>query len=319
MASWQTRAVCLYLRATRKARYSTTERGLQALAKGIPPAAPPRTLEGRLFTEQVAGFEVSKVRPSASRSTMAGVLVYLHGGAFVNGIAKQHWDLVSFLADATGREVWVPRYGLAPAHGADDARAFLEAVHDRLRDDRAVHVLGDSAGGNLALLLAQAHTGDRSIVGLTLIAPWLDLSISNPQIDAVEPHDPWLSRAGLRPIAVQWAGEHGLQDPAVSPLLGDLTKLPPTEIFVGTETSACRTAASCATEPCPRGPSPCTRTWGRRTSTRCCRPRRAAAPGTPSSGTSSGRSPAAEALPGRRGADHASIGNVSGGHACSFK
>lgn len=234
MASWQTRAVCLYLRATRKARYSTTERGLQALANGIPPAAPPRTLEGRLFTEQVAGFEISKVRPSANRSTMAGVLVYLHGGAFVNGIAKQHWDLVSFLADATGHEVWVPQYGLAPAHGADDARAFLEAVHDRLRDDRAVHVLGDSAGGNLALLLAQAHTGDRSIVGLTLIAPWLDLSISNPQIDAVEPHDPWLSRAGLRPIAVQWAGEHGLQDPAVSPLLGDLTKLPPTEIFVGT-------------------------------------------------------------------------------------
>ena len=194
MASWQTRAVCLYLRATRKARYSTTERGLQALANGIPPAAPPRTLEGRLFTEQVAGFEISKVRPSANRSTMAGVLVYLHGGAFVNGIAKQHWDLVSFLADATGHEVWVPQYGLAPAHGADDARAFLEAVHDQLRDDRAVHLLGDSAGGNLALLLAQARTGDRSIVGLTLIAPWLDLSISNPQIDAVEPHDPFGTR-----------------------------------------------------------------------------------------------------------------------------
>jgi epsilon-lactone hydrolase len=94
-------------------------------------------------------------------------------------------------------------------------------------------VLGDSAGGTLALLLAQAHAGDGSIAGLTLIAPWLDLSMTNPAVDVVERHDPWLTRAGMRPIAAHWVAGRDLTDPTVSPLYGDLTRLPPTLVLVG--------------------------------------------------------------------------------------
>ena len=47
MASWQTHAVCVYLRATRKKRYRTAEAGLQSMAHGLPAAPLPDELRDR--------------------------------------------------------------------------------------------------------------------------------------------------------------------------------------------------------------------------------------------------------------------------------
>ena len=122
----------------------------------------------------------------------------------------------------------VARYPLAPEHDVTHAEAFLAALHDRFAPAGLLHVIGDSAGGTLSLLLSQAHVDRGTIAGLTLIAPWLDLSMTNPAVDLVEPHDPWLTRAGMPPIAAHWVAGRDLTDPAVSPLYGDLTGLPPT-------------------------------------------------------------------------------------------
>lgn len=233
MASWQTHLVCAYLRATRKGRYRTEERGRRSLAHGLPAVPPPEALAGRFRDEPLGAGEVVTVRPVDGTAPEPGALVYLPGGAFVNGTMPQHWELVRRLADRTGREVHVARYPLAPAHVLDDAHDFLGALHDRLAPSAPLHVLGDSAGGNLTLLLAQAHAGRGTVAGLTLIAPWLDLSMDNPAIAAVERRDPWLTRAGMRPIADHWlAGRHP-KDPSGSPLFGDLSGLPPTLVLVG--------------------------------------------------------------------------------------
>lgn len=233
MASWQTHAVCAYLRATRKKRYRTAEAGLRSMANGLPAAPLPNELRDRTTVTPLAGGEVVTVRPASGALTDAGALVYLPGGAFVNGIQPQHWTLVTHLADTTHREVHVARYPLAPAHDVTHAEAFLEALHDRLAPTAPLHVLGDSAGGTLALLMAQSPASAGTIAGLTLIAPWLDLSMSNPAADLVERHDPWLTRAGMRPIAAHWVAGRELTDPRVSPLYGDLTRLPPTLVLVG--------------------------------------------------------------------------------------
>lgn len=233
MASWQTHAVCAYLRATRKKRYRTVEAGLQSMAHAIPAAPLPEGLRDRVSVAPLAGGEVVTVRPPSGVQPEAGALVYLHGGAFVNGIQPQHWSLVTHLADTTRRAVHVARYPLAPAHDVTHAQVFLGALHERLAPQAPLHVLGDSAGGNLALVLAQARAGDGTLAGLTLIAPWVDVAMGNPAIDAVEPHDPWLTRAGLRPIAARWAAGRDLLDPVVSPLFGDLSAMPPTLVLVG--------------------------------------------------------------------------------------
>lgn len=233
MTSWQTVAVRGYLRATRKKRYRTVDAGLRSMTDAIPAAPLPDVLRVRSATTPLAGGEVVTVRPSDGVVHPSGALVYLHGGAFVNGIQSQHWSLVAQLADATHREVHVARYPLAPAHDVTDARAHLAALHERLAPQAPLHVLGDSAGGTLTLLLAQAHAGDGTLAGLTLIAPWLDLAMENPAIPDVERRDPWLTRAGMRPIATHWAAGRDLRDPQVSPLYGDLSGLPPTLVLVG--------------------------------------------------------------------------------------
>jgi len=233
MASWQTHAVCVYLRITRKKRYRTTEAGLRSMADGIPAAPLPDELRDRTSVAPLAGGEVVTVGPADGIVAGAGALVYLHGGAFVNGIQPQHWSLIGHLADSTHRAVHVARYPLAPEHDITHAEAFLAALHERLAPDGPLHVIGDSAGGTLSLLLGQSHVHHGTIAGLTLIAPWLDLSMTNPAVELVEPHDPWLTRAGMRPIAAHWAAGRDLTDPTVSPLYGDLTGLPHTLVLVG--------------------------------------------------------------------------------------
>lgn len=72
-------------------------------------------------------------------------------------MSPQHWMPVSKLADACVRAE-VPDYGLAPQHTYREASQFVTAVYEQLLaevDASAVTDAGDSAGGGLALGLAQ--------------------------------------------------------------------------------------------------------------------------------------------------------------------
>ncbi|MBU9943984.1 MAG: alpha/beta hydrolase [Dermatophilaceae bacterium] len=233
------RAVALYVRATRKKRYATREAGLAFLHSAKGPSDPPAKALGdsRVSTHRVRGRDVHVVRGPGHTASAAGAVVYLHGGAYTNEVVDQQWAFVAALAARTGVEVHVPIYGLAPHHTASEAVDLVaEVVHGLVAQGRSVVLLGDSAGGGLALVAAQqaAPAVRQRVAGLLLIAPWIDLTMANPAVDAVEPTDPWLTRAGLHPIARSWAGDLALDDPVVSPLFGDLTGLPPVEVRVGT-------------------------------------------------------------------------------------
>ena len=215
------------------------EAGLAFLhsAKG-PSDLPAKALgDSRVSTHRVRGRDVHVVRGPGHTASAAGAVVYLHGGAYTNEVVDQQWAFVAALAARTGVEVHVPIYGLAPHHTASEAVDLVaEVVHGLVAQGRSVVLLGDSAGGGLALVAAQqaAPAVRQRVAGLLLIAPWIDLTMANPAVDAVEPTDPWLTRAGLHPIARSWAGDLALDDPVVSPLFGDLTGLPPVEVWVGT-------------------------------------------------------------------------------------
>jgi acetyl esterase/lipase len=85
-----------------------------------------------------------------------GSILYLHGGAYCVGSPATHRALTSRLARVTGLPVFAADYRLAPEHpfpaGLDDARAAYRA----LRADGPVILMGDSAGGGLALATALA-------------------------------------------------------------------------------------------------------------------------------------------------------------------
>ena len=93
--------------------------------------------------------------------------------------------------------------------------------------------MGDSAGGGLALGLAEAlrDEGDTLPEELILISPWVDLTMSNPDMKDYVKHDPMLGIDGLRRMGEVWANGLELTDPKVSPIFGDLSGLPPVTII----------------------------------------------------------------------------------------
>ncbi|MCW2579539.1 MAG: Esterase/lipase [Blastococcus sp.] len=238
MASLQMRVVRAFLRVAYKPRMATLDRARKRIAEPKGPSYPPRAVRARydVTSRRIHGFPCHTVAPRGTRAERAAI--YLHGGAYINEISSQHWALIAKLADA-GVRVEVPSYGLAPQHTHREAYPFLTAVYRELladHDASAITLVGDSAGGGLALGLAQTLEDaelpqPRRIV---LISPWLDLTLSHPDLPAVQERDPWLTIGGLILAGEAWAGGDDPTAPRLSPGNGPLAGLAPIDVYVGT-------------------------------------------------------------------------------------
>ncbi|MFG2725666.1 alpha/beta hydrolase [Streptomyces canus] len=216
------------------------------------PAAPPRSVRVSCTIERtvVEGLPVAVVSPKRAK-TATTPFIYLHGGAYINPIIGHHWRLIAALAAENNWTVTVPLYRLAPGGDAAEALTRLAALHRTVeRDAQVAPVLGgDSAGGGLALALA-LHLRDLGQTGprhLALFAPWLDVTLENPDIAPIERLDPTLSLPGARYAGLLWANGRDPRDPTVSPLYADFAGLCPTTLFVGTHDILlpdCRTFAT---------------------------------------------------------------------------
>ena len=129
----------------------------------------------------IAGVPVEGVRPPGVDS--GATLLYLHGGAYALGSAKGYRGVVTRLADAAGMTALVPDYSRSPEARYPVALEEMVAVYRSLIDygvePESIVIVGDSAGGGLALALAMALR-DRWIPGpaaIGLICPWADLAI----------------------------------------------------------------------------------------------------------------------------------------------
>ena len=96
--------------------------------------------------------------------------------------------------------------------------------------------MGDSAGGGLALGLVQdfVQNSVKLPKGLILLSPWVDLTMSNPDIKQYIKKDPLLHVDTLLADAKAWAGDRDLSDWKVSPLYGEMKGLPEVLLFSGT-------------------------------------------------------------------------------------
>ena len=190
-----------------------------------------------------AGVEIADLRIKGVRTlridppNWQGQAVYLHGGAYVLGSADTHVRLAANYALASGARVWSVDYRLAPEHpypaAVDDAAAVWQAI----QEGSAAALIGDSAGGGLALALA-IRIRDQKLVspaGLALVSPWADLTLTNETFETKADSEIMLSKTGLALDANRYRGSIDVADPRISPLRASMTGLPPTFIQVGTE------------------------------------------------------------------------------------
>lgn len=152
---------------------------------------------------------MAPVGATSNLASRPSVVIYVHGGAWVNEIRIQHWHLSARVARESGQRVVVPIYPLVPFGTAREVRDGVpELVQEELDAGNEVRLAGDSAGGQIALSVALALR-DQGIAlpATTLLSPALDLSWKNPGIDAIQPSDPWPGRPGGRVLAEARRGE----------------------------------------------------------------------------------------------------------------
>lgn len=166
------------------------------------------------------------------------VIVYFHGGSFIDRPSTAHWLFADRLAQNTGAQVIVPLYPRLPDNTADEAYAVLDAFYDSALSAHwsKLIFMGDSAGGGMALAFAE-RLADHGLVGpdqIILISPWLDLSMANDEMDKYTATDPKLDREALRYAGSCWAGGHDVNDWLISPINGDVSALGEIILYAGT-------------------------------------------------------------------------------------
>jgi monoterpene epsilon-lactone hydrolase len=208
------------------------------------------------YDEMFRGFPVdpaatiSEVDAGGVRSLLVQIgsavpdryVVYLHGGGLMCGNPEGVRGTAALLARAAQAAVLVPDYRLAPEH------AFPAAIEDALTATRwllttrdvapgTLAVLGDSAGGGLAVLCALGLGVDGPGAPAALVgwSPWLDWTVSGATVEEKAAVDPIASGPSLHMSAAAYLQGHDAADPAVSPLFADLAGLPPTLLEVGSE------------------------------------------------------------------------------------
>lgn len=235
--SRRTKIVKLYLR--RKWLAKLPDKDLDALRKPDRPTPPSWVVRpSRWQEESIAGVRCVWIdRHHADR----GVIVYLHGGAYIFGPVREQWAWLAMMARKTGMAALMVDYRLAPEHpfpaGLDDATAVVRQLQkDGALPDDHWALAGDSAGGGLsvALTMRLRDEGDPLPPRLLLISPWLDVTMDNPDAQAIVPHDPFLWLEGTKLAGQVYAWESNPRQPLVSPVYGEMEGLPPVLLQCGT-------------------------------------------------------------------------------------
>jgi epsilon-lactone hydrolase len=178
------------------------------------------------------------VHPANWRSDEA--ILHLHGGWFNFGSAKAYRHFVGHIAARAEAKAFVPDYRLAPEHRFPAATDDVLACYRGLAGSgvRRIALTGDSAGGNLALVLASRVNGEAvstsaTLVGIAVLSPVTDLTLSSATYDTRADADPFFTRPQVAELVHSYLGSADAKHPLASPLYGQLAGMPPVRIHVG--------------------------------------------------------------------------------------
>ncbi|MGN1227150.1 MAG: alpha/beta hydrolase [Christensenellales bacterium] len=236
------------------------------------------------------------------------VILYMHGGCYVNQPLYFHWKFIEQLAINTEYTIYVPIYPKAPnctyiecyekvlklyldiiddsvdykemenvlynlrhkrnkrnkIKNSNNANIKLDAKNEQVNCDnnsistniqlnncennsekqvetmqveKNITFMGDSAGGGFILAFAQylRNSGIRKNAdNIIMLSPWLDMSLENPDVKAMEDIDPSLATEGIVEMAKTWAGGSTFDNYMLSPIKGTFENLGKMTIFIGT-------------------------------------------------------------------------------------
>jgi acetyl esterase/lipase len=191
---------------------------------------------------EVKGMDVYRVKGDGTNDKTK--ILYLHGGGYTSDPLPFHWFYILQLKACTQTDFYVPVYPKLPLYTYKDAfDKVMEVYENLLESNNAEDIvfMGDSAGGGFVLALAQliqnkGMPGPRDII---MLSPWLDITMSNPELPEFEKTDPVLGIKGLIATGKYWAGDTDTNYYLLSPINGPLEGLGRMTLFVGTRELLC--------------------------------------------------------------------------------
>ena len=169
-----------------------------------------------------------------------GVVLYLHGGAFIAETPMFHAALLARICRESRCRGLMPSYRLAPEHrypaALDDCMAAYRWLLSQGHAPERIVVAGDSAGGNLtlALLLRLRDEGVPLPAGAVALSPVTDLTFSGESVRRNDGVDDMFSADSMDALVPVYLEDRELRiDPHVSPVFGDFAGMPKLLTIVG--------------------------------------------------------------------------------------
>jgi epsilon-lactone hydrolase len=210
-------------------------RRLAAYERWVP--RPPRGIE--MIDRELGGIRALRVKRLAAQPDRR--ILFLHGGAYTTGSPVLYRHILWRFAVAADAEVAAIDYRLAPEHpfpaAVEDAVAAWQGLLAEGADPSRCAVMGDSAGGGLALaLLLRLRDIGAPLPGAAVaLSPWTDLAMTGNSLQRNAAADPMENPDDIPYLVACYLGDHDPRDPYASPLYGDPTGLPPTLLQVGSD------------------------------------------------------------------------------------
>lgn len=186
-------------------------------------------------TANVGGVDCLLVTPPDWDGERRGL--YFYGGGYFTGSPEQDMIVAAPLAAGSGTRLVLPRYPLAPEHPHPVAIEHGWRVWQAMAAQGPFVLAGESAGGNLALvLLARALArGSDLPLAAALLSPWCDMTAGAAARHNAEGHDPTLAPEIMEIVTAFYAGAADRADPALSPVFSHWTdRMPPVRMTTGT-------------------------------------------------------------------------------------
>jgi monoterpene epsilon-lactone hydrolase len=200
------------------------------------PMPPARTQTREVIAD---GLKACHINTPASQSDRC--ILFLHGGGYIIGSPSLYRHITWRLATATRARVLSLDYRLAPEHpfpaALDDAvRGYQWVLANGVKPER-VAVIGDSAGGGLALalLLRLRDQGIPLPAAAVALSPWTDLALTGASLALNAMVDPMVNVAQMHRVVGYYLDGADPRLPYASPLYADPAGLPPTLIQVGSD------------------------------------------------------------------------------------
>lgn len=218
-----------YIDNADKAKEHLTERSLE---EDEPYEIPKRIYHTKVESKDMFGCQMILFNEIEDAERL---VIYIHGGIYVNEIRLPHISFCDNLAKKINACVFTPIYPLAPNHTYKETYEIVEKLYNHLLTmNKPIIIMGDSAGGGFTASFCEylAINNLPQPKNIILISPWVDVSMSG-DYDDVE-YDPMLGLEGAREMGKSWAGDLDPKDYRISPLFGEVSKLPKTTLFIGT-------------------------------------------------------------------------------------